>query len=225
MISCFVKTSRFEEYLCVKEAILLDLLRVISHHRARLATPIRTIRKIYTEADVNNVPFSETIFNSSTAVNNHPFLLIEPSYKISSDNRTKSSTRKDEKSDVTPKSDSMVDVKIDDQDKLDVNDKGSSETDLNVLKRDDEGQATSPTARTALDENIVLGVALEGSKRTLPIEEEEISPLPPPAGETKELAASRNGIGSTSNAEDKKDDQVSPIGSANTGDNRDKPRG
>ncbi|XP_010692397.2 mechanosensitive ion channel protein 2, chloroplastic [Beta vulgaris subsp. vulgaris] len=222
MISCFVKTSRFEEYLCVKEAILLDLLRVVSHHRARLATPIRTIRKVYTEADADNIPFSETVYNGSGAVNNHPFLLIEPSYKINSDNKTKSSTRKDEKSDVTSKSDTKVDAKFDDQDKLDANDKAASVVEPIVLKRDDESQATSPAARTALDENIVLGVALEGSKRTLPIEEEEISPLAPSSGDSKELATSRNGVGSVSNVEDKKDDQVSAIGSVNTGDNREK---
>ncbi|KAK2391564.1 mechanosensitive ion channel protein 2, chloroplastic [Trifolium repens] len=40
MISCYVKTSHFEEYLYVKEAILLDFLKFISHHRARLTTPI-----------------------------------------------------------------------------------------------------------------------------------------------------------------------------------------
>uniref|UniRef100_A0A803LK48 Uncharacterized protein n=1 Tax=Chenopodium quinoa TaxID=63459 RepID=A0A803LK48_CHEQI len=225
MISCFVKTSRFEEYLCVKEAILLDLLRVISHHRARLATPIRTIRKVYTETDVDNVPFSETVYSGSGAVNNHPFLLIEPSYKINSDNKTKSPTRKDEKSYVASKSDSKVDVKIDDQDKVDINDKGALEKDLNVLKKDDESQATSPAPRTALDENIVLGVALEGSKRTLPIEEEEISPLSSSTGDSKELAASRNGVGSSSGAEDKKDDQLSSTGSANPGDNREKTSG
>lgn len=32
MVSCFVKTSRFEEYLRVKEGILMDLLKVIAHH-------------------------------------------------------------------------------------------------------------------------------------------------------------------------------------------------
>ncbi|KNA08961.1 hypothetical protein SOVF_157940 [Spinacia oleracea] len=215
MISCFVKTSRFEEYLCVKEAILLDLLRVISHHRARLATPIRTIRKVYTETDVNNVPFSETVYNNPNSVNNHPFLLIEPSYKINSDPKSKTSPRKDEKSDITPKSDSSkVDAKLDEQDnKIEVTDK--------------ESQATSPTVKTTLDDNIVLGVALEGSKRTLPIEDEEISPSSPSNGESKELAtASRNGIGSSSSSlEDKKDDQVSSVGNTNTGDSREKTSG
>ncbi|CAO2834533.1 unnamed protein product [Amaranthus hypochondriacus] len=217
MISCFVKTSRFEEYLCVKEAILLDLLRVISHHRARLATPIRTIRKVYTEGNVDNVPFSETIYHGSRAVTNHPFLLIEPSYKINSDNKTKSATRKDEKSDVTPKSDPKVDAKNEDQDNLEATGNGVSETDLYVSKKDDESQTTSSVTRTALDENIVLGVALEGSKRTLPIEEE--SPSPPSSGESKEL------VGSPSGAEDKKDDQVSPVSSFNKADNREKKSG
>ncbi|KAL2892996.1 Mechanosensitive ion channel protein 3 chloroplastic [Bienertia sinuspersici] len=109
--------------------------------------------------------------------------------------------------------------------KVDADDKGTSETDLNVLKRDDESHATTPTARTALDENIVLGVALEGSKRTLPIEEDEISPLQPSNGESKELAASRNGSGSSSNVEDKKEDQVSPTGNGNTSDSREKKSG
>lgn len=61
LVSCFVKTPHFEEYLCVKEAILLDLLRVISHHRARLATPIRTVQKVYGDSETQNIPFEETI--------------------------------------------------------------------------------------------------------------------------------------------------------------------
>ncbi|XP_011626432.1 mechanosensitive ion channel protein 2, chloroplastic isoform X1 [Amborella trichopoda] len=83
MVSCFVKTSHFEEYLCVKEAILLDLLRVISHHRARLATPIRTVQKYYGDADLENVPFSESVFNRG-GVHSRPFLLLEPSKPKSS---------------------------------------------------------------------------------------------------------------------------------------------
>lgn len=62
LVSCFVKTPHFEEYLCVKEAILLDLLRVISHHRARLATPIRTVQKVYGDNETQNIPFEETVF-------------------------------------------------------------------------------------------------------------------------------------------------------------------
>ncbi|KAH9624619.1 hypothetical protein KSS87_000774 [Heliosperma pusillum] len=182
MISCFVKTSRFEEYLCVKEAILLDLLRVISHHRARLATPIRTIRKVFTEADTENVPFSESVFPgaaaaAAAAAANNPFLLIEPTNKTNGESRLKSSK------------------KVVDEEKVDENESG-------VPKRDGESGANPPsTARPALDDNIVLGVALDGSKRTLPIEEDM-----PQMSESKDLsAASRN-------AEDKKIDQASPVG-------------
>ncbi|GAU23666.1 hypothetical protein TSUD_304410 [Trifolium subterraneum] len=39
-ISCFVKTSDFDEYLSVKEDILLDLVRVASHHQTGSAIPI-----------------------------------------------------------------------------------------------------------------------------------------------------------------------------------------
>ena len=58
-----------------------------------------------------------------------------------------------------------------------------------ATKQDVERSVASQSiTRPPLEENIVLGVALEGSKRTLPIEEEEIAPA-----ETKELASSRNG--------------------------------
>ncbi|EPS67304.1 hypothetical protein M569_07470, partial [Genlisea aurea] len=73
LVSCFVKTSHFEEYLCVKEAILLDLLRVIRHYRARLASPIRMIQKVYSEPDIDNS--SDSMFGRTT-VSNGPFLLI-----------------------------------------------------------------------------------------------------------------------------------------------------
>ncbi|KAL8143469.1 hypothetical protein V2J09_016501 [Rumex salicifolius] len=85
LVSCFVKTSHHEEYLCVKEAILLDLLRVISHHGARLATPIRSIQKLASEADMENIPFSR----GGTAASSRPFLLIEPSYKINGEEKVK----------------------------------------------------------------------------------------------------------------------------------------
>ncbi|KAI6699492.1 hypothetical protein NL676_013816 [Syzygium grande] len=88
LVSCFVKTSHYEEYLCVKEAILLDLLRVISHHRARLATPIRTMQRIYGDNDLENVPFNAG-FPQGGVVSNRPFLLIEPPYKINGEDKTK----------------------------------------------------------------------------------------------------------------------------------------
>ncbi|KAK1315691.1 hypothetical protein QJS10_CPA05g02009 [Acorus calamus] len=91
MISCFVKTSHFEEYLCVTEAILLDLL---SNQPLRLATPIRTVQKFYDDADPENVPFSETIFTSANATANRPLLRIESPYRINGENKSKSrSTR------------------------------------------------------------------------------------------------------------------------------------
>ncbi|KAK7353463.1 hypothetical protein VNO80_18910 [Phaseolus coccineus] len=42
LVSCFVRTSHFEEYLSVKEAIILDLLRVVRLHRARLVNSNQT---------------------------------------------------------------------------------------------------------------------------------------------------------------------------------------
>lgn len=53
--------------------------------------------------------------------------------------------------------------------------------------------AQTPTTKPSLEENIVLGVALDGSKRTLPIEEEMVSP--PNPEDTKELATLRSGNG------------------------------
>ncbi|XAR73489.1 hypothetical protein NMG60_11007475 [Bertholletia excelsa] len=88
LVSCFVKTSHLEEYLCVKEAILLDLLRVISHHHARLATPIRTVQKIFSDSDLETMSFSDSTFNGGAA-SNRPLLLIEPPYKINGEDRTK----------------------------------------------------------------------------------------------------------------------------------------
>eukprot|EP00897_Mesotaenium_endlicherianum_P000513 jgi/Mesen1/10462/ME000082S09970 len=45
-VSTFVKTSHFEEYLRVKEVVLLDLLKVVTYHEARLATPIRSYMRM-----------------------------------------------------------------------------------------------------------------------------------------------------------------------------------
>ncbi|XVF15294.1 hypothetical protein REPUB_Repub09cG0138500 [Reevesia pubescens] len=320
LVSCFVKTSHFEEYLCVKEAILLDLLRVVSHHRARLATPIRTVQKIYGDADLENIPFADSIYNRGGVPSNRPLLLIEPSsYKINGEDRSKgrssrpageqdgkttvrptadtkadnkagATTKPDSKSKVTqsvePKADAKIgespnsetkeafkaafesksDTKTDEKVTMKSPSKSAPKTSSNAAETSSpdqkvmhsisdnlpqnkkvsdkqkkiasqsskldnpsvpspesgidkagglrepfqskqEGEKLSvsqpPIARPALEENIVLGVALEGSKRTLPIEEEMI----PSAADPKELAsASRNGNGST--AEDKKDGQI-----------------
>ncbi|GAB2226128.1 hypothetical protein Drorol1_Dr00021920 [Drosera rotundifolia] len=115
LISCFVKTSHFEEYLCVKEAILLDLLRVIRHHGARLATPIRTIEKAYINADTEN---GSSGFTRGTAFN-RPSLLLEPPHKINGEDKTKgqsrsapSNTDQDKQVSGQPISDSEVEAKI-----------------------------------------------------------------------------------------------------------------
>ncbi|KAM2323242.1 hypothetical protein PS1_020076 [Malus domestica] len=294
LVSCFVKTSRFEEYLCVKEAILMDLLRVISHHRARLATPIRTVQKYYSEADLENVPFADTVFTRSRASTNGPHLLIEPSYKISSDDKGKASThtthtngekqaeaastsdskgsntkagpavthaQTDDKVVVTSSSNSSTTSKASEmppsepqtrnsasdgsvqnnsemvrsknestkhagKDTTGVHSKdaspekvtskkpsvaspetGSEKADIPLTttqtKQDGEKPVAAPSAaRPPLEENIILGVALEGSKRTLPIEEDT---NPSPTAGSKEFSASRNGNGSPSVGTDAKD--------------------
>ncbi|CAA7027199.1 unnamed protein product [Microthlaspi erraticum] len=218
LISCFVKTSHFEEYLCVKEAILLDLLRVISHHRARLATPIRTIRKMYTDSDMVNPPFGESIYGPGGVASRRPLMLIEPSYKINGEDKSKSQSRaskpitEQENKGSSPKSketsspDPKVNVKVGESLVSDTNKvpdettgakpgtkpvskpattaKDATETSgaekpkakrsgstIKSAQNETEG-STSSVSRSALEENIVLGVALEGSKRTLPIEEE-----------------------------------------------------
>uniref|UniRef100_A0A5B6ZTV6 Uncharacterized protein n=1 Tax=Davidia involucrata TaxID=16924 RepID=A0A5B6ZTV6_DAVIN len=316
LVSCFVKTSHVEEYLCVKEAILLDLLRVISHHRARLATPIRTVQKVYSEADMENIPFADTIFARARTAVNRPLILIEPSSKINGDDKAKASPRsihtneeKDAKVEAASTSDPKVDAKagstsiIDDtktddkvstasssnansnskvpamstsdaktpnmgsigsvqetsekqqlkkaigEDALEgppgVNtedysngvafekspltfpESGSGKTDnpsaTSQAKQDGERPVASPSvARPTLEDNIVLGVALEGSKRTLPIEE-EMAPSPTRA-ESKELAACRSGNASSPIGKDKKDDQIPAVPSATPNDQRDRER-
>lgn len=91
----------------------------------------------------------------------------------------------------------------------DVREKTGSVPSTSQSKREDEKpQVIQPSvpSKPALEENIVLGVALEGSKRTLPIEE-ELSPPPNPA-ESKEMATSRSGSNASTTAEkDKQDGQ------------------
>lgn len=268
-----------------QEAILLDLLRVVSHHRARLATPIRTVQKIYSEADLENVPFSDSIFTRNRETVNRPYLLIEPSYKIKGDDKSKASTRSirtnedkeaqpkgtlasDYREDVKAGSTSSVDLKTDDLGPVKSNsnsntiskhserstsnpqirnlssdslkhestdkslqratskspsimsDSSNGKTDVlsTVLqsKQDAERSVASPSITThPLEENIVLGVALEGSKRTLLIEEEmAISPC---ADESEELASQRNG-GSSPVSKDAKDGQRAAVPSSTSSD-------
>ncbi|CAN1332038.1 Mechanosensitive ion channel protein 2, chloroplastic, partial [Linum perenne] len=216
LVSCFVKTSRFEEYLCVKEAILLDLLRVIRHHGARLATPIRTVQKIYSDPDLDNIPFADTIFTRSEAAADRPLLLIEPSYKINGEEKVKASgrgVRTSEEKDVeeapststttveavdpalnkvgssptplpsnpnTTKASPVPSADAQLRNPVEKKEKNSRTATLNgkpldspVTGSDEQPSSSTQKARHSLEENIVLGVALEGSKRMLPIEDEE----------------------------------------------------
>ncbi|XP_073154898.1 mechanosensitive ion channel protein 2, chloroplastic-like [Henckelia pumila] len=309
LVSCFVKTSHHEEYLCVKEAIFLDLLRVIRHHRARLATPIRTVQKVYTDADLDNVPYADSTFNrGAPAPPAGPLLLIEPSYKINGDDKTKppqartikingeednkdtgrstpdskmdaqgestlnadSKSREtvlpDSKENESLKEDVKPAIKVGQIAKADAKEnskvlekslsdqkfnivnasKSTSKTDIKAaevsssdgsssrgltqntsnkkhlpsvgqedtsasmpkpsggkrlddvsspsqLKQDTRQQVTPPINKPSMEENIVLGVALEGSKRTLPIEEDMVPQQNPV--DVKELAALRAGNG------------------------------
>ncbi|KAH7416525.1 hypothetical protein KP509_14G095500 [Ceratopteris richardii] len=75
LVSCFVKTSHFEEYLRVKEVILLDLLKVISHHHARLATPIRSVQRVQDDVEPRTPPFRD--INRSAEALARSYLLVE----------------------------------------------------------------------------------------------------------------------------------------------------
>lgn len=224
----------------MQEAILLDCLRVISHHRARLATPMRSVQKIY-EADNDDLPFTGTMYTGSRAGSNRPLLLMEPS---NSNNKPKASTRsfhpkeeQDPKAEATSLPDSNASSNprvsaasksnpqtpnaasvgpVQDSEEEKVNKSANSresgsektETPSTVSHAKQEGERTiaspSVSRAPALEENIILGVALEGSRRTLPIDIEE--EMTQSLVESKELAASRNGNGSTSVGVDKKDE-------------------
>ncbi|KAH7424157.1 hypothetical protein KP509_12G093100 [Ceratopteris richardii] len=72
LVSCFVKTPHFEEYLRVKEVILLDLLKVISHHNARLATPIRSVQRV-----LDDTASAYRDMNRPAEAQGRPYLLVE----------------------------------------------------------------------------------------------------------------------------------------------------
>lgn len=254
---------------------MLDLLRVISHHRARLATPIRTVQRSARETDVNDVPFADSVFSRNRP--NREVLLIEPSYKISSNDKAKASARsvqsdeeKDQKveapstsrtaDDTNGKPSTLAEKEVvkassasnangdfkaaalpSDEKSLQgsispvksnseknqvaavAGDPSGLTSDTNIEKTDvassasqaeeDSERPISPPSvgRPMLEDNIVLGVALEGSKLTLPIEEETTPPSPSPTifdSESKELAACRNGNSSTNSNNDKMDDKT-----------------
>lgn len=217
----------------------MDLLRVISHHRARLATPIRTVQRIYRDADMDNVPFSD-IFTQSRAAPDRPFLLIEPSYKINGEEKTKPSSRPS--TNLEEKEGKPVTQVTSLEPTTDPNPKPTSEpktpnaatpspspqpsssqppspqppspqTLSSQPPSSPSSSSSSANARTALEDNIVLGVALEGSKRMLPIEDEIEPTTSPNLSESKELASCLNGNGGPTSAiaKDQKDDQSGSI--------------
>lgn len=207
-ISCFVKTSHFEEYLNVQEAVLLDLLRIVGHHKARLATQIRTVQKSYGNADFDNIPFGEDMYSR---VRGRP-LLIDTSARISDDKAKPRpvSSREEQKAktngsveikSASPENASLSNSEKQEQKKLvpddarvkngksDLTPVTPSSDPITSTSKTAKGKAHEPEAterqgdgsvsvanpkkesRPAFEDNIVLGVALEGSKRTLPIEE------------------------------------------------------
>ncbi|KAK9062106.1 hypothetical protein SSX86_019291 [Deinandra increscens subsp. villosa] len=228
LVSCFVKTSHHEEYLCVKEAILLDLLRVISHHRARLATPIRTVQKMSNDSDLDSYPFSGSSFTRDWRPLNRPLQLMEPNYKVPGEEKSKGQNNKssikanskmegksegaptDSKTKDIPTSDAKtIDKKINSEAKDKKPNQETTIRDKNV----DDGKPSNKVVGSesvteqkvprpaAMEENIVLGVALDGSRRTLPIEEG----MDTASAEVKELTKTIGVKGSTSAEKDKKD--------------------
>lgn len=167
LISCFVKTSRHEEYLCVKEAILLDLLRVISHHKARLATPIRTIQKFYNEAE-DGMPFSNSFFTRGGPAAKRPMLFLEPSYKINGEDKSKTQARtvrgsveQDSRGAGKPTADKMTaDGKV----------KGTSAPDLNAketLKPGNKGEGkVAETSHSEPRDDSKISVASESDPKS-----------------------------------------------------------
>lgn len=234
------------------------------------------MQKVYSEADLENIPFADTIFTRSGAAAKHPVLLIEPSYRISGDDKSKTSAspirngEKDAKVEAVSTPDSKADTKdgsdtssssktssmqISDNETRNLASDGSAQNNSKMLhlKQESTGDvgkedatpcasmAEKPLAtslesgsekmdnasadlqakqeggrRPPLEENIVLGVALEGSKRTLPIDE-EVAPSPTHV-ESKEYTARRNGCESTPISKDKKDGQMPAVPSGTQSD-------
>ncbi|KAM0901561.1 hypothetical protein ACQ4PT_019905 [Festuca glaucescens] len=223
-ISCFVKTSHFEEYLNVQEDVMLDFLRIVGHHRARLATQTRTVQKSYGNADIDNIPFGEEMYNR---VRGRP-LLIDTSAKVSEGKSKSRSTSREErnvKSSISPdtKSVSPDSASLSSSDKKEhkknVSEDGAMKNSKNgqvtsaptslqtengdpvtstskAAERQGDGSVSLPNpkkeSRPAMEDNIVLGVALEGSKRTLPIEEGTEPHVPESEQDTVEVGSLPN---------------------------------
>ena len=61
-------------YYLVQEMILLDLLKVISNHNARLATPIRSVQRVLDESESRGAPFRDVRANAEAR--RRPYLLM-----------------------------------------------------------------------------------------------------------------------------------------------------
>jgi len=192
-----------------QEAVMLDLLRIVGHHKARLATQIRTVQKSYGNADFDNIPFGEDMYSR---VRGRP-LLIDTSARISDDkpkprpvssreeqkvktngsvetksaspeNASLSNSEKQEQKKVVPedarvkniKSDNVMPVTPSLDPATSTSKAGKGKTrEPEPTERQGDGSVSvanpKKESRPVFEDNIVLGVALEGSKRTLPIEE------------------------------------------------------
>jgi mechanosensitive ion channel protein 1/2/3 len=188
---------------------MLDLLRIVGHHKARLATQIRTVQKSYGNADFDNIPFGEDMYCRTRG---RP-LLIDTSARISDDKAKprQVSSREEQKGktngsvqikSASPENGNVSNSEKQEQKKLVTEDarmknskidnvtpvKPSSDAVTSTSKtgkgkaqepeateRQGDGSVSVPNLKKesspAFEDNIVLGVALDGSKRTLPIEE------------------------------------------------------
>ena len=196
---------------------MLDLLTIVGHHRARLATQIRTVQKSYGNADIDNIPFGEDMYSR---VRGRP-LLIDTSARINDDKKPRPDPREDQKvktsvsveaksaSADAPDGSSVSNSEKQEEKKTVPEDiwmmngkndhvksaiptpwaessdpvapsgskpgKGKAQGSEATERQGDTSSvpATSPKkeSRPAFEDNIVLGVALDGSKRTLPIDE------------------------------------------------------
>ena len=102
---------------------------------------------------------------------------------------------------------------------LELGSEKNASADLQVKQDGEKAVASQSTLRPPLEENIVLGVALEGSKQTLPIEEEVAPSLT--HVESKEITARRNGCESpliSNISKDKKDGQIPAVPSGTQSD-------
>ena len=144
--------------------------------------------------------------------------LTEPSYKVNIEDKNKSTSRptsNPEEKDSKPVSPVATSNPV-----ADPNPKLTPEVRTSNVGPTASSSSTNSklegekplTLRSALEDNIILGVALEGSKRMLPIEDDEMGHTSSPTvSDSKEMAGCLNGNGgsTTSKNKDKKDEKAS----------------